>query len=38
LYDGWRSGAPAPARNEDAVLKYERRNLTHALARVLEKL
>ncbi len=38
LYDAWRAGTPATPRDADAVARYERRNLTHALARVLEKL
>ncbi len=38
LYDAWLAGTPAVRRNEDAVAQYERRNLTHALARVLEKI
>jgi hypothetical protein len=38
LYDAWLAGTPAVRRNDDAVAQYERRNLTHALARVLEKI
>ncbi|HXV14766.1 MAG TPA: glycosyltransferase [Candidatus Krumholzibacteria bacterium] len=37
LFDAWRSGAPAQAPDAGAVSRYERRNLTHALARVLER-
>jgi glycosyltransferase involved in cell wall biosynthesis len=36
LFDAWRTGAPVQPRNANAVAAYERRNLTHALARVLE--
>jgi glycosyltransferase involved in cell wall biosynthesis len=38
LYDAWQAGTPARTRDADAVARYERRNLTHALARVLERL
>ncbi len=38
LFDAWQSGAPPRARNAEAVARFERRNLTHALARVLERL
>ena len=38
LYDAWAAGTSPLVRNEEAVARYERRNLTHALARVLEKL
>lgn len=38
LYDGWRSRAPARSRDADAIARYERRNLTQALARVLDRL
>lgn len=37
LYDAWLAGTPAGARDADAVARYERRNLTRALARVLER-
>lgn len=37
FYDAWQAQTPAPARNADAVSRYERRNLTQALARVLER-
>ncbi|HEU4930284.1 MAG TPA: glycosyltransferase family 4 protein [Candidatus Krumholzibacteria bacterium] len=38
LYDAWVSETSPAQRNEAAVAQYERRNLTHALARVLERL
>lgn len=38
MFDAWQSGAAPDARNERAVAQYERRNLTHALARVLDRL
>jgi len=38
LYDAWASGTSPVQRDEQAVARYERRNLTHALARVLERL
>lgn len=38
LFDAWAAGTSPVERNEDAVARYERRNLTHALARVLERL
>ncbi len=38
MFDAWQSGAAPDARNERAVARYERRNLTHALARVLDRL
>jgi glycosyltransferase involved in cell wall biosynthesis len=36
LYDAWRTEASARERNAEAVARYERRNLTRALARALE--
>ena len=36
LYDAWQAGAPANSQRPDAVARFERRNLTRALARVLE--
>lgn len=36
LFDAWRTGAPVEPRHANDVAVYERRNLTHALARVLE--
>lgn len=36
LFDAWRTGAPVEPRNAKAIAAYERRNLTRALARVLE--
>ena len=38
LYDAWAAGTSPVTRNEEAVARYERRNLTSALARVLERL
>jgi glycosyltransferase involved in cell wall biosynthesis len=38
LYDAWSAGTPITSRDAAAVARYERRNLTHALARVLETL
>ncbi len=36
LYDSWRSGTLARSRDADAIAKFERRNLTRALANVME--
>jgi glycosyltransferase involved in cell wall biosynthesis len=38
LFDAWQSGAPPRSRNAEAVARFERRNLTQTLARVLERL
>jgi glycosyltransferase involved in cell wall biosynthesis len=36
MYDAWRAGTPRSSHDADAALRYERRNLTQSLARVLE--